>query len=73
MSVEEICGEDKDEWTAQNFVDIKVKIHNKIQNIESLNSNKGPCRPLLRITQAEGLLLVVGVSGLLKIICLSKI
>jgi hypothetical protein len=66
-------GQHKDESAAQNFVDIMVKIHNKIQNIKSPNSNRRPYRRVLGKLQNEGLLFVVGVSGVLKIICLSKI
>jgi len=66
-------GRDKRETAAQNFVDIMVKIHNKIQNIETPNSNKRPYRRVLGKLQNEGLLFIVGVSGVLKIICLSKI
>lgn len=55
---------------AENFVDIMIKIHNKIQN---WNSKKKTYHRLLEKSQAEGLLFVVGVSELLKIICLSKI
>jgi hypothetical protein len=32
--------EEKEEQAAQNFVDIMFKIHNKIQNIKSPDSNK---------------------------------
>jgi hypothetical protein len=66
-------GRDKGESAAQNFVDIMVKIHNRIQNIKSPNSNRRPYRRVLGKLQTEGLLFVVGVSGVLKIICLSKI
>jgi hypothetical protein len=39
---------DTDRQTAQNFVDIMVKIHNKIQNIKSPRFNRGVFYPLLR-------------------------
>jgi len=35
-------GANKEEWVAQNFVDIMVKIHNKIQTINSPNPREGP-------------------------------
>jgi len=57
----------------ENFVDIMIKIHNKIQNIKSWDSNNASWSSLLRKSQAEGLFFFVGVSELLKIICLSKI
>ena len=62
-----------DQSTAQNFVDIMFKIHNKFQNIKSLTPNeRRSCWPWGE-TQAKGLLFMVGVSGLAKIVCLSKI
>ena len=64
---------DTDRQTAQNFVDIMVKIHNKIQNIKSPRFNRGVFLSFIEKKQAKGLLWVVGVSGSLKIICLSKI
>jgi hypothetical protein len=39
------------EQAAQNFVDIMIKIHNKIQNIKSLKSGKGEFRPSIRKTR----------------------
>lgn len=36
---------DEDESGAQNFVDIMVKIHNKIQNIKSLAPAEDPSVP----------------------------
>jgi hypothetical protein len=64
----------EEQRATQNFVDIMFKIHNKIQNIKTADSNWDPILgSYLSIMWTEGLLFVVGVSGLAKIIYLSKI
>ena len=50
-----------------------IKIHNKIQNIESRGSNRGLCGPIIIEIIGSGQFFVVGVSKSLKVICLSKI
>jgi len=66
-------GGRKDEWVPKNFVDIKVKIHNKIQNIESQSLNRHSLYLLLRKSEIEGFLFVVNASELSKVSCVSKI